>query len=84
VKYTKSGSITVRCATLDEPEGLRSPKQVAVEIVVQDTGCGIPPLKLERIFREFEQVEISQPAAHAEPGVGAYITHLADFHAQSN
>ena len=60
VKYTDSGKIVVECHTFDEPDDLRSPGTVAVEIVVSDTGCGIPSDKLEGIFREFEQVEMDQ------------------------
>lgn len=70
VKYTKKGSISVSCNIYDEPEGLRSDKQAVVEIVVADTGCGIQEDKLAKMFREFEQVEISEPRSNAEAGVG--------------
>jgi len=70
VKYTTTGSITVSCTTYGEPEGLRSTNQTAVEIRVSDTGRGIPPGKLESIFREFEQVESSEPRSNDETGVG--------------
>ena len=54
-----------------EPQGLRNDKQVAVEIVVADSGVGIDSTKLESIFREFEQVESSTPpASEAIPGLG--------------
>jgi len=73
VKYTKEGSITVKCTPLSEEQGgLRWPGATAVEIVVADTGCGIPPRKLESIFREFEQVESSEPKTTSEAGVGEY------------
>lgn len=70
VNYTSKGSITVCCTTFGEPEGLRGPQQMAVEILVADTGCGIPPDKLEHIFREFEQVESSGPKVGEDSGVG--------------
>lgn len=60
----------MHCTTFGEPEGLRAPSQTAVEIVVADTGCGIPPDKLEHIFREFEQVESSEPRTSGDSGVG--------------
>lgn len=41
---------------------------MAVNIVVSDTGCGIPPDKLESMLREFEQVEIEQPKTSAGLG----------------
>ncbi|KAG7088619.1 hypothetical protein E1B28_012592 [Marasmius oreades] len=77
LKYTANGSISVRCTTYSEPEGLRASSSTAVEIVVADTGCGIPTNKLESIFREFEQVESSEPKTSAEPGVGLGLAVVA-------
>jgi hypothetical protein len=56
VKYTEKGNIVVRCKSLDDPDKTK-PGEVATEILVEDTGCGIPSEKLDHIFREFEQVE---------------------------
>ncbi|KAJ3753797.1 hypothetical protein EV360DRAFT_96883 [Lentinula raphanica] len=77
LKYTIEGKIAVRCIPFGEPEGLRGPSSTAMEIVVADTGCGIPPLKLESIFREIEQVESSEPKTNAEPGVGLGLAVVA-------
>ncbi|TFK40714.1 hypothetical protein BDQ12DRAFT_697388 [Crucibulum laeve] len=77
LKYTERGSISVSCRTFGEPEGLRGPKQTAVDIVVADTGCGIPKDKLESIFREFEQVESSEPKSNADSGVGLGLAVVA-------
>ncbi|KAI0685013.1 hypothetical protein BC835DRAFT_1291358 [Cytidiella melzeri] len=63
LKYTSEGSITVLCRSFEEPPGLRSSDNIAVEIVVSDTGCGIYSDKLESIFREFEQIENPQTPA---------------------
>ncbi|TFK52362.1 hypothetical protein OE88DRAFT_1628063 [Heliocybe sulcata] len=59
LKFTNTGAVTVTCRAFKEPEGLRDPKQVAIEIIVADTGCGISSEKLDSLFREFEQVEVS-------------------------
>ncbi|KAL1745398.1 phytochrome-like protein [Schizophyllum fasciatum] len=77
LKYTDSGGITIRSVTFSEPEGLRDKQQTAVEIVVEDTGCGIAPAKLESIFREFEQVESAEPKTSTEPGVGLGLAVVA-------
>ncbi|CAA7261458.1 unnamed protein product [Cyclocybe aegerita] len=77
LKYTTSGSITVCCTTFGEPEGLRSTNQVAIEIIVADSGCGIAPEKLESIFREFEQVESSETRSNAIAGVGLGLAVVA-------
>jgi PAS domain S-box-containing protein len=47
VKYTDKGSISIECKT---DEG-------ALVISIRDTGIGIPPDKLERIFDEYYQVD---------------------------
>ncbi|KAH9986884.1 hypothetical protein BJV74DRAFT_927090 [Russula compacta] len=77
LRYTQHGTITVSCRASNEPEGLRNSKQVAVEIIVSDTGCGIPTNELENIFREFEQVESAQPKTSAAPGLGLGLAVVA-------
>ncbi|KAJ3992676.1 phytochrome-like protein [Lentinula boryana] len=77
LKYTTQGKIAVRCIPFGEPEGLRGPSSAAIEIAVADTGCGIPPVKLQSIFREIEQVESSEPKTNAEPGVGLGLAVVA-------
>lgn len=76
MKYSTEGRITVECKAFGEPEGLRREGSTAVEIVVADTGCGIPPAKLESIFREFEQVESAAPRT-ATPGLGLGLAVVA-------
>ncbi|KAJ4482039.1 hypothetical protein J3R30DRAFT_3699364 [Lentinula aciculospora] len=77
LKYTTEGKIAVRCIHFAESEGLRGPSSAAMEIIVADTGCGIPPVKLESIFREIEQVESSEAKTSAEPGVGLGLAVVA-------
>ncbi|KAG8853487.1 Light-sensor Protein kinase [Serendipita sp. 411] len=77
VKYTRSGSISVTAHIFDEPEGLRPAGNVAVEIVVSDTGCGIQPEKLESIFREFEQVDSVNQPRQARAGLGLGLAVVA-------
>ncbi|KAG2010111.1 atypical/HisK protein kinase [Coprinopsis cinerea AmutBmut pab1-1] len=77
LKYTAKGSITVTCTTFCEPEGLRDEDQIVVEIVVADTGCGIESVKLESIFREFEQVESTEGKSNTDAGVGLGLAVVA-------
>ncbi|KZT60695.1 hypothetical protein CALCODRAFT_480578 [Calocera cornea HHB12733] len=77
VKYTTSGTITVECRVFQEPDGLRDRRQIAVEIVVGDTGCGIEASKLESIFREFEQVESSTSRPGEREGLGLGLAVVA-------
>ena len=81
VKYTDSGSVTVECRPFAEPEGLRdrantaTTHQMALEIVVSDTGCGIPTDKLEVLFRQFEQVEPLDGNGAKPAGLGECERH---------
>ncbi|WP_207456518.1 PAS domain S-box protein [Azospirillum sp. SYSU D00513] len=58
LRYTESGLVRVQCRA----EGER------VAIIVQDTGIGIPPEHLERIFEEFHQV--GNPERDRAQGLG--------------
>ncbi|KIM30117.1 hypothetical protein M408DRAFT_15706 [Serendipita vermifera MAFF 305830] len=77
VKYTQQGSVSVTAHTFEEPDGLRALGNVAVEIIVSDTGCGIQPEKLESIFREFEQVDNNRTDISSRPGLGLGLAVVA-------
>ncbi|KAF9807670.1 hypothetical protein IEO21_08128 [Rhodonia placenta] len=76
LKYTEHGYISVECRAFDEPMGLRTAENVAVEIIVSDTGCGIPAERLECIFREFEQVESTEQKTPTQ-GLGLGLAVVA-------
>lgn len=63
MKFTDQGAITVSADVLDAGKadvpgldlGVRDDSVRLLRLVVRDTGLGIPPDRLECIFREFEQ-----------------------------
>jgi CheY-like chemotaxis protein len=57
LKFTRVGSVTLR-ATAQQAKGGR----LAIVLAVQDTGAGIAPGDLARIFGAFEQSELGQQA----------------------
>lgn len=52
IQHTSSGSVTVETYL-----GPRIEDRIDIDVVVQDTGCGMPPTKLDALFRELEQVQ---------------------------
>jgi PAS domain S-box-containing protein len=67
VKFTDEGSITVRTRWRG---GARSGR---LRIAVTDTGAGIAPEKLERLFERFSQTEVSISRTHGGSGLGLAI-----------
>jgi len=72
IKFTETGKIALRVAPLD---GAR------VLISVKDTGIGISPDKLEAVFQEFTQVDISTTRRAGGTGLGLPISRrLVEMH----
>ena len=73
VKFTEQGAITLRTRLSEE-----TADDVLLHFEVEDTGCGIAPEQLERLFSAFEQGDASITRAHGGTGLGLAITrHLA-------
>jgi signal transduction histidine kinase len=74
-KHTFAGEISVSLGPADgEPEN-------RVELVVGDTGVGIPPAELPRIFERFYRVPSERARAREGTGIGlALVQELARLH----
>jgi signal transduction histidine kinase len=66
VRYTERGSVTIGVV----PEGHR------IGITLRDTGDGIPPEDLPRVFDRFYRVEKSRSRAHGGVGLGLAIARM--------
>ena len=64
-KYTPAGRVEVRVRNLEE--------QDRIEFSIADTGIGIDPSHLEKIFNEFEQVNGSKTQVNGGVGLGLSI-----------
>jgi len=71
IKFTHEGNVTVRAGVIGE----------LIEIIVSDSGIGIPPDKLETIFESFEQADGSIAREYGGSGLGLSITRrLIELH----
>lgn len=69
VKFTETGAITLRLNSwVEEPHGH------AVLIEVSDTGPGMKPAQLARLFNPFDQTEEGVSARHGGSGLGLSIS----------
>ena len=66
IRYTKQGKITLRISYSN---------QVA-QFDIEDTGIGIPPEEMERIFQPFERIENPDHPTRQGIGLGLTITRL--------
>ncbi|MGA2853057.1 MAG: PAS domain S-box protein [Verrucomicrobiota bacterium] len=77
VKFTERGAVTLAVET--EPGMLRTPRS-ALRISVTDTGIGIKPEDMEKIFQPFRQIDSGLTRQHDGTGLGLTICrHLADL-----
>jgi len=68
VKFTASGEVLLRASARPAAGGSHR-----VEIVVRDSGIGIPKERLDRLFRSFSQVDPSTTRQYGGTGLGLAI-----------
>jgi PAS domain S-box-containing protein len=69
VKFTEAGSVTLRVNAVDE-----TAESVLVRFEVQDTGIGILPENIPKLFSAFEQADNSITRKYGGTGLGLAIT----------
>ncbi|MFB0935296.1 MAG: PAS domain S-box protein [Propionivibrio sp.] len=69
IKFTESGTVTLRARPLEQIDG-----HVVGRFEVHDTGIGIPPETLKRLFGAFEQADSSTTRRYGGTGLGLVIT----------
>lgn len=77
VKYTKKGSIRV---TVHMEDHGADPRNVELVMAVRDTGIGIKEEDQERLFKDFERLDLSNNRSIEGTGLGLAITyHLVEM-----
>ena len=75
LKFTEAGSVALRVGVVAE-----TPENVVLRFEVEDTGIGIDPETLSRLFSSFEQGDNSMTRRFGGTGLGLVITrHLAEL-----
>ena len=81
-KFTpEGGEVEVSIRTCKDVHSDVPPQGDRLEIAVFDTGIGIPPDQLDKVFDRFYQVDASQTREHEGSGIGlALVKELVELH----
>ncbi|BAY97679.1 multi-sensor hybrid histidine kinase [Tolypothrix tenuis PCC 7101] len=88
IKFTDAGKVTFKVEVIDQPPSDEQIVKHQIHFTVEDTGIGITPAELSKIFLPFEQVGDKKRQAEGT-GLGLAITRQlvqmmdSDIHVQS-
>jgi len=68
IKFTEKGAVVLRAQLLEQ-----SDSDVLLRFSVKDSGIGIPPDRMDRLFKGFSQVDPSTTRKHGGTGLGLAI-----------
>lgn len=71
IKFTEAGDVTLHVGASREAADARN---VVLSFAVGDSGPGIPPERLHRLFKPFSQVDASTSRLHGGTGLGLAIS----------
>ena len=70
VKFTEEGEIAVHVEAAEAP----GEDRIAFHVAIRDTGIGIPPERIDRLFQSFTQVDASTSRRFGGTGLGLAIS----------
>jgi len=75
VKFTEKGEVVVSVEShVPESQAGRLASSVNVQVSVRDTGIGIPPERMNRLFQSFSQLDASTTRRYGGTGLGLAIS----------
>jgi signal transduction histidine kinase/DNA-binding response OmpR family regulator/HPt (histidine-containing phosphotransfer) domain-containing protein len=74
VKFTEKGEIVVSVSGQVEETAAEDPQPYRLHFSVRDTGIGIPPDRMDRLFQSFSQVDASTTRRYGGSGLGLAIS----------
>jgi len=74
LKFTESGGVTVSVQKLSPPANEADEQALRLHFAVRDTGIGIQPDRLARLFRPFSQADVSTARKYGGTGLGLVIS----------
>jgi signal transduction histidine kinase/CheY-like chemotaxis protein len=72
IKFTHTGEVSVRASARPDDDGPED--SLIITLTVSDTGIGIPPDRLDRLFRPFSQIDASTTRRFGGTGLGLAIS----------
>ena len=74
LKFTENGGVTVTVQKLSSPATDTDASALRLHFAVRDTGIGIQPDRLARLFRPFSQADVSTARKYGGTGLGLVIS----------
>ncbi|HXI72698.1 MAG TPA: response regulator [Verrucomicrobiae bacterium] len=75
IKFTESGHVCARVSMLSAPPSDDGkPQPLHLHFSIQDTGMGISPDRLSKLFQAFMQADVSTARTHGGTGLGLAIS----------
>jgi signal transduction histidine kinase/DNA-binding response OmpR family regulator len=69
IKFTETGEVALRITVVQEQD-----HTIDLQVAVKDSGPGIAPEKINRLFKSFSQVDASTTRKHGGTGLGLVIS----------
>ncbi|MEP6759331.1 MAG: response regulator, partial [Actinomycetota bacterium] len=70
VKFTDTGEVVITASA----EPAETPDAIAYRLMVRDTGIGVPPDRIDRLFQSFSQADASTSRRYGGTGLGLAIS----------